>query len=107
MLEDHKTKLEDLTDKLIDVVIEESNPFNWSGGTKKMSAMSAKERGDRHWDKKNAVATLTIVTKVQTLLGMIERKVAPTDQETFDLGKQVAEAEKEANKILEKIMAKK
>lgn len=56
------TRLAAIEEKLVDLFAEECKPDDWPGmGT-------AKDRGDRYWYKKNALATLTIVGRIQTVL---------------------------------------
>ncbi|MBU4682388.1 hypothetical protein KC222_10210 [Cedecea davisae] len=105
---DYKTRLTALTDKLTDAVLEEADPDNWPGAGKKAKDLTKDERGDRYWDKKNAAASLTLLIKVHSLIGMQTRGGTAKDNlgqddEAFELGKQVSKAEKEAAAIIERI----
>lgn len=105
---DYKTRLTDLTDKLTDAVLEEADPENWAGGVKRLGELTKQERGDRYWDKKNAAASLTLLIKVHSLIGMQTRGGTPSnnpgeDDEAFELGQQVSKAEREAAAIIERI----
>lgn len=105
---DYKTRLTVLTDKLTDAVLEEADPENWAGGNKRADQLTKEERGDRYWDKKNAAASLTLLIKVHSLIGMQTRggtaKDNPgQDDEAFELGQQVSKAEREAARIIERI----
>lgn len=106
MHDDYKTRLTELSDKLTDTVLVEADPDCWPGADKPISEHTKEERGDRYWFKKNAAATLTLLTKVHTLIGLHTRggtpKEAPSDGD-FELGKQIAAAEREAAKIIERI----
>lgn len=55
-------KLTELEEQLVDVFAEECKPEEWPG----MKDQQA--RGDRFWFKKNALATLAIVGRIQTVL---------------------------------------
>lgn len=56
------TKLGKIEEDLTDLFITEAQATDWPG-------METKEdRGDRYWHKKNALATLTIVGRIQTVL---------------------------------------
>ncbi|AKL35622.1 hypothetical protein NMD36_09460 [Escherichia coli] len=108
MHSDYKTRLTALTDKLTDVVLQEADPANWPGADKKVSELTKDERGDRYWDKKNAAASLTLLIKVHSLIGMQTRGGTPSDNpgqddEAFELGQQVAKAEREAAAIIERM----
>ena len=109
MHSDYKTRLTALTDKLTDVVLQEADPANWPGAEKKPSELTKDERGDRYWDKKNAAASLTLLIKVHSLIGMQTRGGTPVDNpgsgddEAFELGQQVSKAEKEAAAIIARL----
>ncbi|EBD0348272.1 hypothetical protein GJL80_01645 [Salmonella enterica] len=105
---DYKTRLAVLSDKLTDVVLEEADPYNWPGAGKKPSELTKDERGDRYWDKKNAAASLTLLIKVHSLIGMQTRGGTPSDNpdtndEEFELGQRVNNAEREAAAIIERL----
>jgi len=108
MHQDYKTRLTTLSDKLTDVVLEEADPAHWPGAGKKPSELTKDERGDRYWDKKNAAASLTLLIKVHSLIGMQTRGGTPNDNpgqddEAFALGQQVSKAEREAAAIIERL----
>lgn len=108
MYEDYRTRLTALSDKLTNVVIEEADPDNWSGSKKPVKELTKDERGDRYWDKKNAAASLTLLIKVHSLIGMQSRGATGenVDDDDFGLAQQVAKAEKEAAAIIERVMKK-
>ena len=66
--------------------------------------MSKVDRGDRYWCKQNAAATLVLLNKITSLMNY-NGKDKPTDKdEEFDLGKRVAEAEREAAAAIDRAM---
>lgn len=108
MQRDYKTRLSTLCDQLTDVVLQEADPTQWPGADKQISELTKDERGDRYWDKKNAAASLTLLIKVHSLLGMHLRggtadSLGEQDDEAFALGQQVSKAEREATAILERL----
>ena len=108
MHNDYKTRLTALSDKLTDVVLEEADPDNWPGAGKRPSELTKDERGDRYWDKKNAAASLTLLIKVHSLIGMQKPGGTPSgtpiqEDEAFALGQQVNKAEREAAAILKRL----
>ncbi|ECH1885924.1 hypothetical protein DVZ67_10475 [Salmonella enterica subsp. enterica serovar Saintpaul] len=107
MHQDYKTRLTALSDKLTDVVLEEADPENWPGAGKKPSELTKDERGDRYWGKKNAAASLTLLIKVHSLIGMHIRGGVPQEpgevDEEFELGQRVNNAEREAAAIIERL----
>ncbi|EBA9761392.1 hypothetical protein CFJ40_03880 [Salmonella enterica] len=109
MYDDYRTRLTNLSDKLTNVVIEEADPDNWSGSKKPVKELTKDERGDRYWDKKNAAASLTLLIKVHSLIGIQTRGATgenADDDDDFGLAQQVAKAEKEAAAIIERVMKK-
>ncbi|EAQ6129194.1 hypothetical protein AXA88_09025 [Salmonella enterica] len=108
MYDDYRTRLTNLIDKLTNVVIEEADPDNWSGSKKPVKELTKDERGDRYWDKKNAAASLTLLIKVHSLIGIQSRGATGenADDDDFGLAQQVAKAEKEAAAIIERVMKK-
>lgn len=56
------TQLATLEEQLIDVFVKECQPKKWPG------MANAGDRGDRYWFKKNALSTLTLAARIQTVL---------------------------------------
>jgi hypothetical protein len=109
--DDQYLRLQALNEKLIDAVIVEANPDAWPGDPTKLAEMSREVRGDRYWCKKNAAATLSVIMKLTSITGMMERTLRGTapapgdpdgDDET-DLDKEMKAAEREAKTALAKI----
>lgn len=111
MRDDQYLKLQALNEKLIDAVIIEANPDAWPGDLTKLAAMSREERGDRYWCKKNAAATLSVIMKLTSITGMMERTLRgtgpvpgdPAGTDETDLDKEMKAAEREARTALAKI----
>lgn len=55
-------RLVGLEEQLVDVFTDECKPKAWPG------MKDTQSRGDRYWHKKNALATLTLVGRIQTVL---------------------------------------
>ncbi|CQH34491.1 TPA: hypothetical protein PXJ75_002865 [Yersinia enterocolitica] len=111
MHEDYKTRLTTLCDKLTDVVLTESDPDNWPGADKAINELSKDERGDRYWDKKNAAASLTLLIKVHSLIGMHNRggktpDNSPSADTEEEMAKEVATAERDAKRVVERALKK-
>jgi hypothetical protein len=106
--DDQYAKLQGLSEKLTDVVVVELEPDAWPGAGKLLQDLSRDERGDRYWCKKNAAATLSLLTKMQSLLGIIERRApdTPAAEEHDDLDDEIKAAEKAATKILKDVQAR-
>lgn len=106
MHSDYKTRLTALSDKLTDVALEEADPDNWPGAGKEITKHTKQERGDRYWHKKNAAASLTLLVKVHSLIGMHTPGGEDPDDEAFLLGQQVAAAERKAMEVIERLQHK-
>lgn len=109
MREDQFTKLQDLHAKLVDVALQEADPEAWSGAGIAPKDLSQQDRGDRYWCKKNAVATISLAVRIDTLLGKVQgfgvTPGKPADDDGEDpaaglLDAEVNAAEREAKKLL-------
>lgn len=104
MRDEQFTKLEALQERLVDVVLFEAEPENWTAHGKLPKEMTQEERGDRYWCKRNVSATVTLLNKTLSLAFFRDRQPSrpPEDAESAndDLNQEILEAEKNANKIL-------
>lgn len=107
MRQDQIERMRDLVEKLADVVLEEADPDTWPGAGIPLSDMTQEERGNRYWCKKNAAGTFSLLERSQSLLndaGDPKRNRGESGDE--DLDKQIAAKEREAQRVLQKAMAK-
>lgn len=107
MRQDQILRLQDLTEKLADVVLDEADPERWPGAGIPLASLTQQQRGDRYWCKKNAAASFSLLERSQSLLldaGDTNRRRTPGEE--CDLEKQIAEKERQAASVLEKAMAK-
>lgn len=110
MRQDQYEKLQELTEKLTDAFIGEADPAVWPGHGVAIAAMDQQTRGDRYWCKKNAAATLSVIVRTTSLIGIIQQRSmagtgggvpAPEQEQQEDgLEADVKAAEKEATKLL-------
>lgn len=111
MRQDQFESLQALTEKLTDVFLDEANPETWPGHGITAGQMDQQTRGDRYWVKKNAAATLTVIMKTTSLIGVIQQRsaagapegVQPDTDEPDGLDGEIRAAEKEAQRLLSKI----
>lgn len=105
MRQDQYEKLQKLSEKLADVLIEELDPTRWIGAGIHVANMDRDTRGDNYWCKKSAGMTLTVLTKLHTVIGMVQRAAPPPaeDQpgEGEDMDAEIATAEAEALRAIE------
>lgn len=114
MRADQYEKLQALQEKLVDVFLMEADSDNWPGANLTSAAMDQQTRGDRYWSKKNAVATGGLIQRVSNLTMKIEMANSQPGgggadevrDEESDLDKQVAAAEKEGKRLLDKVQKK-
>ena len=103
-------ELKAIAEKLAVVVVSDANPENWSAAGKKPAKMTAKERGDAVWSRRLAASSLSVLTKVHSVIGIVERHAGnrppedPIDtivaEETKQLQRRVEEARREAARML-------
>jgi hypothetical protein len=109
MRQDQYERLQALSEKLTDVLIEEADPELWPGSTIPVDKQDKAIRGDRYWFKRNAVATCALVIRVGTLVGVVQRNSqagigAATVQESEDeMDSDIAIAEKEGKALLDRM----
>lgn len=105
MRDDQITRLQVLSERLGEVVINEVDPHNWPGAEKVPAELTQQERGDRYWCKKNAAATMTLLLKVVNIAGIMNRqKPAPDAGHAVDeLDGELAAAEREAQAIIDRM----
>ena len=111
MRQDQYERLQALTEKLTDVFLDEANPDTWPGKGLAAGEMDQQTRGDRYWVKKNAAATLTVIMKTTSLIGVIQQRsaagsgdgVQPESDEPDGLDGEIRAAEKEATRLLNKL----
>lgn len=105
MRDDQIVRLQALSERLGEVVIEEVDPHKWPGNDKPLGELTQQERGDRYWCKKNAAATMTLLLKVVNIAGVLNRqKQAPDAGHAVDeLDGELAAAEREAQAIIERM----
>ncbi len=112
MRQDQFEKLQTLSEKLTDVFLVEADPDNWPGSGWKPIELTKDQRGDRYWSKKNAVATLSLISRVASLTNVIRMQggepLPPGPEqngqsEEDGLDAEIREAEKEAQRLLNDI----
>lgn len=105
MRDDQIVRLQALTERLGEVVINEIDPHNWPGHGKTPSELTQEERGNRYWCKKNAAATMTLLLKTVNIAGIMNRQKPAPDAgaEIDELDGEIAAAEREAQAIIDRM----
>lgn len=101
MTPEQVVKLQALSEKLFEVVVVEVDPASWSGDGKRPRDMTKDERGDAVWCRRQAAASLALLTQVQRLTHSLETGM-PIEPSTDieDLDQAIALAEKDAGKLI-------
>ncbi len=102
MRDDQLKRLEQVQERLLDVVMQEADPDTWPGVGKPIGEMSQQERGDRYWCKKNAAATLSLIAKTLSIQSYAKDNHAPanTPEDEVDIEKELRRHEQSAEKLL-------
>lgn len=109
MRPDQIDRLKDLSEKLADVVLEEADPDTWPGRGLAAADMTQQERGDRYWCKRNAAATFGLLERTTRTIAdatQANPNAADRPNDRPELDQEVNRLEKEAGKLLEKVMGK-
>lgn len=77
MDEERKTRLDALTDTLMDEFTTEADPANWTGTGVAPSDMTPNIRGARNWDVKNANQIGALLARVIDLRAKLAAPIAP------------------------------
>jgi hypothetical protein len=107
MREDQYQKLQDLATKIADVAIHDADPDNWIGAMQPAKDLTREQRGDAYWCRKLAVSSLSVLVRVTSVVGQIQRNAnagtTPVDDGDDDLDGDIAAAEKEATALLKQL----
>lgn len=104
MRADQFQKLEGIVERLSDVFIVEADPANWTGSGVMPADMTPDIRGNRHWDRKGAVGTATVLAHSLNLIKHYRERAALSpggvlpEDETAMLDKNIRSAEQRAEK---------
>jgi hypothetical protein len=110
--QDQFEKLQTLSEKLADVVLTDADPENWVGNGLAPKDLTQQERGDAYWCRKMAVSTLSVMMRVEHLVGIVKehRNIGYGAGEAAErdslLDAEITSVEKEANKLLEALQNK-
>jgi hypothetical protein len=96
-----------IAEKLALVAIVDANPDNWDASGLTPGAMSQAQRGDAYWCRKLASQTLSVLSKVMNVVGMIERASRagelpddPANADAARLHKEINSARRKAGRML-------
>lgn len=102
MRQDQVDRLQELCEKIAEVFLEEADPESWNGAGVPVTSMDQETRGNRLWDKKNAVQTGALLARVLDLRDRdLMQGRAPIDDGEVDA--EIKRHEKQAREILKAI----
>lgn len=91
-------RMRKLEEKLADVVLDEADPDSWPGKSKSLADLTAGERGDRYWCKKNAAASFALLARCSVF---VTGAPSSGDDDEVSIDKQIAKREAEAQRLLD------
>lgn len=112
MRDDQYIRLQSLGEKLTDQFLFEADPVNWPADGVHPKDMTQEDRGNRYWCKKNAVATVSLTLRIESLLGKLQGSLlnpatpgAPEGEDAAQglLDAEIAEAERQAKALLKRM----
>ena len=105
MRTDQITRLDDISERIGEVFLTEADPDNWNGAGIPLAQLDEKSRGNRYWDKKNAIQTGSLLARVLDLkerqMGLSERQVDPLEDDSAE--KEIKRYEKKARELIDAI----
>lgn len=110
---DQFIKLQALVEKLADVALVDADPATWAAAGLKASEMTQTMRGDAYWSRKMALSTISVLARVQGLIHQTQQvgdtpapsaTAADAEDEQPNLEAEIAQAEKDAARVLAKVM---
>jgi|MGYP000228614533 hypothetical protein len=105
MRQDQIDRLQELAEKIGDVFMEEAEPGNWNGAGIPLAELDDKKRGNRYWDKKNAIQTGTLLARVLDLRDRDARNLSDKVPED-DADQEITRFEKQAKDMVNAVIAR-
>lgn len=102
MRDDQLKRLQDLRDELTETALLDADPKLWTGAGISPADMTQEQRGDAYWCRKLAVSTVSLLTKVASLVETHGKPSAGNPKDEGDLDKEIRQAEREAAAMLER-----
>lgn len=103
MRDDQISRLKELSQEIAEAFIEEADPRMWSGAGIPLADMDGETRGNRYWDKKNAIQTGTLLARVMDLAAHDSRVGPSRSMPEDDAEKSIAAFEKKAKELISDI----
>lgn len=105
MRADQYERLHDLSEQVGEVFIEEADSNGWSGAGLPLSSLDEKTRGNRYWDKKNAIQTGTLLARILDLAERDKNRGGSGLLPPDDADKEIQRYEKQAKELISAIQS--
>jgi hypothetical protein len=106
MREDQLRRLDDLSKKVAEVFIEEADPDNWNGAGAPLAEMDVKLRGNRYWDKKNALTTGTLLQRMLELMSKANKALGAAAPASDEEEEEIEKYENQAKRLIDALQSK-
>ncbi len=108
MRQDQIDRLQTLAEEIGDVFIDEASPSAWNGAGIPLAELDDKKRGNRYWDKKNAIQTGTLLARVLDLRDRDkkEQNGQPAPVPEQDAESEIRRYEKQAKEMVNAVIAR-
>lgn len=103
MRPDQIERLKLLEESLIDVYLDEADPANWPGVGTMGAQLTKEERGNRYWEKKNAIATVALAQETRKLISNDKGALGRDPYGDAELDNKIATAEKRAAELVDRV----
>jgi len=103
MRQDQIERLQDLEERLIDVYLDEADPANWPGVGTMGDQLTKEQRGDRYWEKKNAIATVALAQETRKLIANDKQSLGRDPYGETEMDRRIQDAEKRAADLVKKV----
>lgn len=105
MRPDQIERLVELEESLIDIYLEEADPKNWPGKGAMGDQLTKQQRGDRYWEKKNAIATVALAQETRKLIANDKAALGRDPYNGHELDDKISDAEKRAREAIDRVRA--
>jgi hypothetical protein len=108
MRPDQRIRLQELSEKLIDVFLQETDPAEWPGAGKTHTSRTREERGDRAWVLKSVGSLASVVRHTSAIEGL-DDALASGDEEAQRrqsdiLDRRIQDAETRADAAVKRVI---
>ena len=103
MRDDQKARLMQLSENVAEVFLEEADPNQWNGAGQPLATLDAETRGNRYWDKKNAIQTGSLLARILDLHDRDNNTSENSKLKDEDAEKEVKKYESKAKELIDAI----